>query len=393
MTETDVVVIGAGASGLMAAAEAGRRGRRVRVIDHADRPGRKILISGGGRCNFTNREVGAHHYVSRNPHFCKSALGRFSQHDFLAMVQKHHIAFEERDHGQLFCTRSARDILDMLLSRCGQAGVQMDLGIRVARIDHPGPNRFHIHTEQETYHCGALVVASGGLAMPSSGATPLGYKVAEQFGIKVWPPSAGLVPFTLHPPDLERVAPLAGIALPAEVANQRQRFRENLLFTHRGLSGPAVLQLSLYWQAGETVSINLLPGTDLAEKLKAEQHQHPRRSLKTVLCQYLPQRLVTVMLFGEPLQNPLGSFSHARFRQIADRLQHWTVQPAGTEGYRTAEVTLGGVDCAAISSKTMEARQTPGLYFCGEVLDVTGRLGGYNLQWAWSSGWAAGQYA
>ncbi|TAN46779.1 MAG: NAD(P)/FAD-dependent oxidoreductase [Methylococcaceae bacterium] len=401
----DVIVIGAGASGLMCAIEAGKRRRKVLVLDHANKAGKKILMSGGGRCNFTNLSVGAENYLSRNPHFCKSALSRFSQWDFIALVQQHRIAYHEREHGQLFCDDSAGDILAMLLSECERAGVTIRLNTRIDAIAQRPEGGFSLQTNVGTISCRSLVIASGGLSIPAMGASPFGYRIAGQFGIKVWPTRAGLVPFTLHPHDKERLAPLSGIAVDCVVENPRQSFqkpdgyrfaaafRENLLFTHRGLSGPAILQISSYWQPGEAVDIDLLPGLDLAAELQRARGERPQTALKTLLGNYLPKRLIAVLLDEALTEKPLQHLSRQDLTQVAAVLQRWRVSPNGTEGYRTAEVTLGGVDCEAVSSKTLESRAVPGLYFTGEVLDVTGWLGGYNLQWAWSSGWCAGQYA
>ncbi len=389
--KTDVLIIGAGASGLMCAMEAGKRGRRVMVLDHGNTPGRKLLMSGGGRCNFTNRDIDADRYLSHNPHFCKSALSRYTQWDFLELVKKHRIAYSERFHGQLFCIGSARQILDMLWSECEQAGVSFSLDTGIEKIEGLTDHLFVVHTSRGGYTSHALVVATGGLSIPGAGASPLGYEIARQFGIRVRPPRAGLVPFTLQPTDKKILAGLSGIAVDAVVSNRRQQFRENLLFTHRGLSGPAILQLSSYWQPGEPITIDLLPDLDLVAVLKAEQQQHPQRKVKSVLAGFLPKRLVVALIPPEWADRSLQHHSHRKFGEIAARLQQWTLKPGGTEGYRTAEVTVGGVDGDAISSKTMQARQVPGLFFTGEVLDVTGWLGGYNLQWAWSSGWCAGQ--
>jgi predicted Rossmann fold flavoprotein len=393
MTETaDILIIGAGPSGLMCAMEAGRRGRMVRVLDHAPKPGRKLLMSGGGHCNFTNEEIRAEHYISHNPHFCKSALSRYSQWDFLDLVAKHGIAFHCRDHGRFFCDDGAGRILAMLLDECRRAGVVLRMETHVEAIEYLGPRRFKVVTDRGPYECASLVVATGGLSIPGAGATRLGFDIAAQFQIKVWPPSAGLVPLTLQPKDKERLAGLAGIAVEAEVCHARQRFRENLLFTHRGLSGPAILQISLDWQPGEEIEIDLLPGLDLTAALEEQRRLHPRRAVKSALALHLPKRLAAALVAPALADLPLGSLAPNHFREIAAQFKHWRLKPSGTEGYRTAEVTLGGVDCHAISSKTMEAQAVPGLFFIGEVLDVTGRLGGYNLQWAWSSGWCAGQY-
>ena len=386
----DVIIIGAGASGLMCAMEAGKRKRRVLVMDHAKNPGQKLLISGGGRCNFTNYHIHAGNYISHNPHFCKSALSRYTQMDFLALLKKHQVSFSQREHGQLFCTGSSREILDLLLSECRDAGVSFKLGIKVERIEQKGDHDFAVYTDQGDFSCNSLVVATGGLSLPSTGASPIGYEIAKQFHIKIWPPHAGLVPFTLQPEDKENLSSLSGISVDATVSSRGQSFRGNILFTHRGLSGPAVLQISSYWQPGDEITINLLPDMDLVDELKAKK-QHPQQKLKTVLAEYLPKRLVAARILSDPAERPLQAISHSRFREISSQLQQWKIKPCGTEGYRTAEITVGGVDCDAISSKTMEARKVAGLYFIGEVLDVTGWLGGFNLQWAWSSGWCAGQ--
>ena len=391
MTDTDVIIIGAGASGLMCAIEAGKRGRQVRVLDHANKAGKKILMSGGGRCNFTNYSIEPNNYISHNPHFCKSALSRYSQWDFLALIDLYRIPFHEREHGQLFCNDSAKDILDMLLAECAKAGVIVQLSTGIDAIERLN-NRFQVKTPHGNFSGESLVVATGGLSIPKMGATPLGYKIAEQFGIKVLPTRAGLVPFTLQPEDKEKFSALSGIALPCIVSNSRQSFSENVLFTHRGLSGPAILQISSYWNAGETIAINLLPQLNLDIELKSKRRQKLKNKLKTILEGYLPKRLISVFLPENVLEKSLQDLSDKQIQQVAEQLHNWTIKPNGTEGYRTAEVTSGGVDCDAISSKTMASKQVPGLYFIGEVLDVTGWLGGYNFQWAWSSAWCAGQY-
>jgi predicted Rossmann fold flavoprotein len=390
--KADVIIIGAGAAGLMAAMETGRRGRRVIVLDHSKKPGRKILMSGGGHCNFTNLDVRPDHYISHNPHFCKSALGRYTQWDFIDLVRNHHIAYSERTHGQLFCDGSSRQILDMLRDECRRAGVGFRLDTKIQKIQLAGARNFGLSTSQGNFSAQSLVVATGGLSMPASGATALGYAIAGQFQINVRSPRAGLVPLTLAPKDKQRLALLSGMAVNAVASNKRQRFHENILLTHRGLSGPAILQISSYWRPGEEIVINLLPEVNLIDILTGEQRSHSRRTVKTVLTRFLPKRLVVALVPGDLAESPVQALSHEQFSRVAAMLQQWTVKPGGTEGYRAAEVTVGGVDCDAISSKTMEARQVPGLYFIGEVLDVTGWLGGYNLQWAWSSGWCAGQY-
>jgi len=391
MSDTDVIIIGAGASGLMCAIEAGKRGRKVLVLDHANKAGKKILMSGGGRCNFTNYSIEPGNYISHNPHFCKSALSRYTQWDFLALIGRYQIPFHERDHGQLFCNDSAKDILELLLAECDKAGVVVQLNTHVDSVERL-TDLFHLKTNNGNFSCQSLVVATGGLSIPKMGATPLGYKIAEQFGIKVLPTSAALVPFTLQPEDKEKFSALSGIAVPCVVSNNRQSFSENVLFTHRGLSGPAILQISSYWRAGEEVVINLLPQVNLETELKSKRQQKVKNKLKTILEGYLPKRLVSSFLPEDLLDLSLQDLSDKQIQRVADQLHCWTIKPNGTEGYRTAEVTSGGVDCDAVSSKTMESKQVQGLHFVGEVLDVTGWLGGYNFQWAWSSAWCAGQY-
>ncbi|PQJ44803.1 hypothetical protein BTO00_01095 [Vibrio campbellii] len=391
----DVVVIGAGAAGLMCAAEAGKRGRSVLVLDHAKKPGRKILISGGGRCNFTNYDVSASNYLCQNPHFVKSALSQYTNWDFISMVSKHGIEFEERDHGQLFCVdpSTAKDIVKMLLAECDMPNIQQRYQCDVHSIEKTDAG-FRLHAGTENIECESLVVATGGLSMPKLGATPFGYKIAEQFGLPVIATTAGLVPFTLHKEDKEDFAELSGIAIPAEItAQDGTMFREALLFTHRGLSGPSVLQISSFWRAGQKVTINLVPNDDIAELLERSREKHPNQSLKNTLAKVLPKRLVEVLIERKELADkPLKQFNQKEMATIVERLENWAVAPNGTEGYRTAEVTLGGVDTDHLSSKTMECKNIKGLYFIGEVMDVTGWLGGYNFQWCWSSGFVAGQW-
>lgn len=400
LQSVDIVVLGASAAGLMCAIEAAKRQRKVLVLDHANKPGKKILMSGGGRCNFTNYDVSSDHYISHNPHFCKSALSRFTQWDFISMVEHHKIPYHERDHGQLFCNDSARDILDMLLKECRDNGVVVQLNIHINSTTQADDKQFIIDcthssrssTEQTNYQCQSLVVATGGLSIPKMCASPIGYKIAEQFNIKVLATHAGLVPFTLHDEDKQRFSELSGIAVDALVSFHSHQFRENILFTHRGLSGPAILQISSYWQPGEAIVIDLLPANHIEDILNTAHKEASAKKLKTILSQYLPKRLITTFVSEKLLDTSLQNLSKIEIQQIHKCLHEWTVKPNGTEGYRTAEVTLGGVDCDALSSKTMEAKNTKGLYFVGEVVDVTGWLGGYNFQWAWSSGWCAGQY-
>lgn len=391
MEKFDVIIIGAGAAGLMCAIEAAKRQRKVLVLDHANKAGKKILMSGGGRCNFTNYNVTPDNFISHNPHFCKSALSRYTQWDFIELVKKYYIPFHEKTLGQLFCDRKSQDIVDMLLAECALFSVDLRLNTHIETLEKESDYHFKLKTSIGDFHCQSCVIASGGLSIPTMGASPFGYKIAEQFGISVWPTRAALVPLTLHPEDKERLAPLSGIALDSVVSHTQIDFRENILFTHRGLSGPAILQISSYWRPGEAITLNLLPQIHLLNHLKQAQKQTPHKQLNTVLAEYLPKRVIEVLLEAELAVKTLAMISYREFAQIASVINAMIIKPNGTEGYRTAEVTLGGVDCAAISSKTLEVTQVKGLYFIGEVLDVTGWLGGYNFQWAWSSGWAAGQ--
>ena len=389
--QIDVLIIGASASGLMCAIEAGKRGRKVIVLDHANKPGKKILMSGGGFCNFTNMEVSASNFISHNPHFCKSALSRYTQWDFISLVNEHQIPYHERDLGKLFCKNSAKDILNMLLAECEKVKVKIRLNCDISSIEKINQTNFAVKTSLGDFLASSLVIASGGLSIPKMCASPLGYKVAEQFGFHIWPTTAGLVPLTLQPHDKEKFAELSGISVESLVSNKRIQFKENILFTHRGLSGPAILQISSYWKAGEEISINLLPELDVVELLTTRRKKQPQIKLKSVLLEVLPKRLLPVLLGQDTIEQALQNLSKDSINEIAQQLQHWTIKPNATEGYRTAEVTLGGVDCNELSSKTMESSKVKGLYFIGEVVDVTGWLGGYNFQWAWSSGWCAGQ--
>jgi predicted Rossmann fold flavoprotein len=393
MTPMDVIIIGAGAAGLMCAMEAGKRGRRVLVIDHAKKPAEKIRISGGGRCNFTNLHASPKQFLSQNPHFCVSALSRYTQHDFIALVKKHGIAFHEKTLGQLFCDGSATEIIDMLLKECADAGVTILLTTSVQQVGKVG-ERFEVNTSAGSYDCASLVVACGGLSIPKMGATGLGYDIARQFGVTIVPTSAALVPFTLAQEELSHFSTLSGIAVDATARTKKQSFREGILFTHRGLSGPAVLQISSYWTQGEAVIMDLLPDQDMAAVLKQAKAANPKQELTTVLGHHLPKRVVKVFLdrYG-PMEasRKMAEFTDKRLVKLGQMVNQWQIIPSGTEGYRTAEVTLGGVDTNALSSKSMECREVPGLFFIGEVVDVTGHLGGFNFQWAWSSGFAAGQ--
>lgn len=396
MTEKfDVVIIGAGAAGLMCAAEAGKRGRKTLVLDHAKKPGRKILIAGGGRCNFTNYDVSANNYLCQNPHFVKSALSQYTNWDFISMVSKHGIEFEEREHGQLFCVGdyTSKDIVKMLLAECDLPTVTQRYQQDVHHIEQSEAG-FVLHSNTDVIECQSLVIATGGLSMPKLGATPMGYKIAQQFNLSVIPTSAGLVPFTLHKEDKEDFSELSGIAIPAEITAQDGTvFKEALLFTHRGLSGPSVLQISSFWKAGQKVTINLVPEADIDELLQRSLEKHPNQSLKNTLAKVLPKRLVEVLIERKVLEDkPLKQFNAKQLSDVTTQLEAWQLVPNGTEGYRTAEVTLGGVDTNHLSSKSMECKQIKGLYFVGEVMDVTGWLGGYNFQWCWSSGFVAGQW-
>lgn len=391
MIKTDVLIIGAGAAGLMCAIEAGKRGRKVIVLDHANKAGKKILMSGGGRCNFTNYTVEPSNYLSNNPHFCKSALSRYTQWDFLALISRYRIPYHEREYGRLFCNDSASDILTMLLTECENAGVTIQLNTTINHIEQL-EQLFHLNTSAGDFIAESLVVATGGLSIPKMGATPFGYKIAEQFGINVLPTRAGLVPLTLQPEDKEKFSTLSGIAVLCTVSNVNgQSFTENLLFTHRGLSGPSVLQISSYWHAGDPITINLLPQIVLSDELKTKRQQKINSTLKTILSHYLPKHLLSCLMPENLLNISLQECSDRQIQQITEQLQHWIIKPNGTEGYRTAEITLGGVDCNELSSKTMASKKVAGLYFIGEVIDVSGWLGGYNFQWAWSSAWCAGQ--
>ncbi|ELQ6038076.1 BaiN/RdsA family NAD(P)/FAD-dependent oxidoreductase [Cronobacter sakazakii] len=392
MEQFDAIIVGAGAAGLFCAALAGQAGRRVLVLDNGKKPGRKILMSGGGRCNFTNLYVEPAAYLSANPHFCKSALARYTQWDFIDLVGKHGIAWHEKTLGQLFCDDSAEQIVTMLMAECDKGGVTVRLRSEVLAIARDDSG-YTLTLNGGTVTTPKLVIASGGLSMPGLGATPFGYKVAEQFGLKVLPTRAGLVPFTLHKPLLEQIQTLSGVSVPAVVtADNGTVFRESILFTHRGLSGPAILQISSYWQPGEWVTVNLLPDTDAAAFIDEQRAAHPNQSLKNTLAMLLPKRLVECLQsLGQIPDVTLKKLNSRQQQELLETLHGWRVQPNGTEGYRTAEVTLGGVDTHELSSRTMEARNVPGLYFIGEVVDVTGWLGGYNFQWAWSSAWACAQ--
>ncbi len=388
----DVVVIGGGAAGLMCAATAGRRGRRVRVLEHANRVGKKILMSGGGRCNFTNLGTTPANFISANPHFCKSALARYTPFDFLDLVERHGIAWHEKERGQLFCNDSSKQIVAMLLAECAAAGVRVDTRCPVARIVSEAAG-FVIDTALGTVRCEALVIATGGLSIPSMGASGFGYEIARRFGHAIVPTRAGLVPLTLSGRHQEQLCDLSGIALPVTSFCNGQQFDADLLVTHRGVSGPAILQISSYWQAGDDLRIDLLPGVAVEAFLQEQRRSHPAAELRTVLGERLPRRLAQRLCEIRLGSKPLRQYTDAELHALAAVLHHWPLVASGTEGYRTAEVTLGGVDTDGLSSTSMQSRFVPGLYFIGEVVDVTGHLGGYNFQWAWASGHAAGLVA
>jgi predicted Rossmann fold flavoprotein len=392
MLESDVIVIGGGAAGLMCALVAGQRGRRVRLVEHANRCGKKILMSGGGRCNFTNTGTTPANFLSANPHFCKSALARYTPSDFIDMVNRHGIAWHEKELGQLFCDDSSKQIVAMLLEECRLGNVDIRTSCSIEKVARTADG-FELETTQGRMRSASLVVASGGLSIPSMGATGFGYELAKQFGHAVLPVRAGLVPLTLSGKHLEHYAELAGVALPVSARCGKARFDNAMLVTHRGLSGPAILQISSYWEPGKELLLDLVPGRDAQQWLTEQRKLHPAAELKTVLADALPkrfaQRLCEVFLDNAPMKQ----IDAPRLREIGERLQRWPIIASGTEGYRTAEVTLGGVDTQGLSSTTMESKQVPGLYFIGEVVDVTGHLGGYNFQWAWASGQAAGEVA
>lgn len=390
MPAFDVIVIGAGAAGMMCAAQAAQRGRRVAVIDHADAPGEKIRISGGGRCNFTNLHCSPANFISHNPHFAKSALARYTQHDFVSLVKKHGIPFHEKTLGQLFCDTSAHDIINMLLSEMEGADLLLETRVKSVRRD----GDYIVETSRGDYTAPSLVIACGGLSIPKMGATGLGYDIARQFGLEIIPTRAALVPLLFDADTLAHTKALSGLSVdPAVVAFEKTQFREALLFTHKGLSGPSILQISSYWREGEDIIVNLLPDGDVFEELKAMRQDKNKAHLRNALARFLPQRLAELIAQQSGHDAPLPDLSDQKLKSVADRIHRWRIAPTGTEGYRTAEVTLGGVDTDALSSKTMEAKKSPGLYFIGEVVDVTGHLGGHNFQWAWASGWCAGQYA
>ncbi|MCC2608566.1 BaiN/RdsA family NAD(P)/FAD-dependent oxidoreductase [Neorhizobium petrolearium] len=387
----DVVILGAGAAGMMCAIRAGRRSRSVLLLDHARAPGEKIRISGGGRCNFTNIHASARNFLSANPHFAKSALARFTPRDFLDMMEANKIAWHEKTLGQLFCDESAKDIIRMLLSEMKAANVVLELQKQITAVEKT-PDGFRIATPDGVIEARSLVVATGGRSIPKMGATGFAYEIARQFGFKIVEPRPALVPLTLDPNLLEKLAPLSGIAAPAEVRHGKTTFREALLFTHRGLSGPSILQISSYWREGDDITLVIEPDLDIAAILRAARKTNGRQAAQTVLAETLPKRLAQFFAESRGLQNThLADLSDKAIDGLATSIQSWTIRPAGSEGYRTAEVTLGGIDTFELDSKTMQAKAVPGLYFIGECVDVTGWLGGYNFQWAWASGHVCGE--
>jgi predicted Rossmann fold flavoprotein len=387
----DVIILGAGAAGLMCAAIAGQRGRRVLLLEQARHPGEKIRISGGGRCNFTNLHASPANFLSDNPRFCRSALSGYTQHDFIALVESYGIAWHEKTRGQLFCDGSSRQIIDMLLEECRKAHVQLRLGMRISAVSK-SENGFAVVTDQGEFCGRSLVIATGGPSIPKMGSSGFGYRIAEQFGLAIVPPRPALVPLTFDTALLSQFKDLSGVSVDAVVSCGKTGFDEALLFTHRGLSGPAILQISSYWREGGDLVIDLAPGTDVLAGLKRLRGDHPRQEMATVLADLVPKRLARIIAdaIGGPAR--IADFSDMHLANAAAAVKQWRVRPQGTEGYRTAEVTLGGVDTSDLSSKTFESRSVPGLYFIGEVVDVTGHLGGFNFQWAWSSGYAAGQH-
>jgi predicted Rossmann fold flavoprotein len=387
----DVIILCAGFAGLMCAGVAGQRGRSVLVLEQARQPGEKIRISGGGRCNFTNLHTTPANFLSDNPRFCHSALSGFTQQDFISLVERYGIAFHEKTRGQLFCDGSSRQIIDMLLEECRKARAQLRLGVRVSAISK-AEDSFVVVTDQGESRARALVVATGGPSIPKMGSSGFGYRVAEQFGLKIVPPRAALVPLTFDAALLAQFKEMSGVSVDAVVSCGKARFDEALLFTHRGLSGPAILQISSYWRDGQDIVIDMAPGTDVLAGLKQLRRDHPKQEMATALSGLVPKRLARTIADAAAGPERLADFSDKLLTEVAAGVTQWRVKPSGTEGYRTAEVTLGGVDTAGLSSKTFESRTVPGLYFIGEVVDVTGHLGGFNFQWAWSSGVAAGRY-
>ena len=396
MKTYDVIVIGGGAAGLFCALTAGQRGRSVLVLDSSNKVGKKILMSGGGGCNFTNLDIMPENYLSQNPHFCISALNRYNQWQFIDLVERHNIPYHEKSHGELFCDNSSKDILKMLLDECAAANVVIRTKSIISQIESVEEGGFNLSVAEQKIHCQSLVVASGGLSIPTLGASGFGYDIAEQFGLNLLPRTAGLVPFTFSDWVKDISETNSGLSVDVEMSVNGISFRENLLFTHRGISGPAALQLSSYWQPGQFISVNLLPGQDALELLLGYKQSNPKSLLRNLISPLLSKGLTQSLqsrYWPQHAETPIAEIANATLETLADNLSNWQLKPSGTEGYRTAEVTLCGVNTDHISSKTMECKTQPDLYFVGEVLDVTGHLGGYNFQWAWASGYAAGSYA
>ena len=395
MKTYDVIVIGGGAAGLFCALTAGQRGRSVLVLDSSNKVGKKILMSGGGGCNFTNLDITPENYLSKNPHFCISALNRYNQWQFIDLVERHNIPYHEKSHGELFCDNSSKDILKMLLDECTAVQVIIRTKSIISQIEPVEEGGFNLSVAGQKIHCQSLVVASGGLSIPTLGASGFGYDIAEQFGLELLPRTAGLVPFTFSDWVKDISETNSGLSVDVEMSVNGISFRENLLFTHRGISGPAALQLSSYWQPGQFISVNLLPGQDALELLLGYKQSNPKSLLRNVISPLLSKGLTQSLqsrYWPQYAETPIAEIANATLESLASHLSNWQVKPSGTEGYRTAEVTLCGVNTDHISSKTMECKTQPDLYFVGEVLDVTGHLGGYNFQWAWASGYAAGSY-
>jgi predicted Rossmann fold flavoprotein len=389
LNKFDVIIVGAGAAGLMCALTAAQRGRKVLVIDHSNKAGKKILMSGGGFCNFTNLYTTADNYFSNNTHFCKSALSRYTPYDFVALVDKHEVPWYEKEQGQLFCENRSKDILDILLRECSESNVEIRLRCEISKIKKQ--DCFELTTSKGNLFSESLVVATGGLSIPTLGATGFGYDIAKQFGLEVLPVCAGLVPFTLQPEILNHVSELSGVSTDVTVLCENTQLTGAMLFTHRGISGPVILQISPYWNSGQEIEIDLLPAINVAEFLTERKVSHPDMALKNIFVDKLPKKMVKVFCEMWKFDRVMKTLTEKDISDIAYRFNHWKVKPSGTEGYRTAEVTVGGVNTDELSSKTMASKKVPGLYFVGEVVDVTGQLGGFNFQWAWASGWAAGQ--
>ncbi|MCX9081751.1 MAG: NAD(P)/FAD-dependent oxidoreductase [Candidatus Methanoperedens sp.] len=391
MIKKDVIIIGAGASGMMCAIESGKRGRSVLVLDHADRIGKKIRISGGGKCNFSNITVFSTNFISNNPHFCKSALSRFTPRDFITLLEKHGVQYEEREEGQLFCVKDSGEIIKMLEKESNDTGVNIILNCRIIEVKKE--ESFIISTDNGIFQSESLVIATGGLSYPGIGASGIGHKIAEQFGLKVTDIKPALVPFIFSPKDLKVFGELSGISIEGIIKCRKIEFRGSILFTHRGLSGPAILQISSYWKEGDTIVVDLLPGIDMYGIFMEKQQNKSKIDMHNLLSEFLPSRLAKIWCTSNIQSKPVNQYNEKELKKIADQIHNWEIKPDTTEDFKTAEVTLGGIDTSELSSKTMESRKVKGLYFTGEVLDVTGQLGGYNFHWAWASGFVAGQYA